>query len=164
MVWASTSRACASSGMTPAMTAREKASTADSIANSRAPGRSTTRNHIGKRISKEEPQPAKKAARPRHAPALSQTDRPVRRALTRGQSPHLSLAHTGRHPGQASSASASRGLWRDQTPVSPDRARQSPRSEDHTSELQSLMRISYAVFCLKKKTHNTHLTTLSTPT
>src|SRR3546814_3303908 len=31
----------------------------------------------------------------------------------------------------------------------------SRRSEEHTSELQSLMRISYAVFCLKKKTHNT---------
>src|SRR3546814_10616761 len=30
------------------------------------------------------------------------------------------------------------------------------RSEEHTSELQSLMRISYAVFCLKKKTNNTH--------
>src|SRR3546814_5503778 len=29
-----------------------------------------------------------------------------------------------------------------------------PRSEEHTSELQSLMRISYAVFCLKK--NNTH--------
>src|SRR3546814_3364424 len=29
-----------------------------------------------------------------------------------------------------------------------------PRSEEHTSELQSLMRISYAVFCLKKKTLN----------
>src|SRR3546814_5512164 len=29
--------------------------------------------------------------------------------------------------------------------------RQSRRSEEHTSELQSLMRISYAVFCLKKK-------------
>src|SRR3546814_1993345 len=28
------------------------------------------------------------------------------------------------------------------------------RSEEHTSELQSLMRISYAVFCLKKKQHN----------
>src|SRR3546814_3486527 len=28
-----------------------------------------------------------------------------------------------------------------------------PRSEEHTSELQSLMRISYAVFCLKTKTH-----------
>src|SRR3546814_5330970 len=29
------------------------------------------------------------------------------------------------------------------------------RSEEHTSELQSLMRISYAVFCLKKKTYKT---------
>src|SRR3546814_8774912 len=29
------------------------------------------------------------------------------------------------------------------------------RSEEHTSELQSLMRISYAVFCLKKKTNMT---------
>src|SRR3546814_9644898 len=29
------------------------------------------------------------------------------------------------------------------------------RSEEHTSELQSLMRSSYAVFCLKKKTNNT---------
>src|SRR3546814_8709886 len=28
------------------------------------------------------------------------------------------------------------------------------RSEEHTSELQSLMRLSYAVFCLKKKKHN----------
>src|SRR3546814_1472824 len=39
------------------------------------------------------------------------------------------------------------------------------RSEEHTSELQSLMRISYAVFCLKqkrnihKKTHEQHTTT-----
>src|SRR3546814_7537476 len=32
------------------------------------------------------------------------------------------------------------------------------RSEEHTSELQSLMRISYAVFCLKKKTTNTVIT------
>src|SRR3546814_9191428 len=30
------------------------------------------------------------------------------------------------------------------------------RSEEHTSELQSLMRISYAVFCLKKKNNTTH--------
>src|SRR3546814_2712433 len=38
------------------------------------------------------------------------------------------------------------------------------RSEEHTSELQSLMRISYAVFCLKKKTNtHTHIST-STPT
>src|SRR3546814_7844383 len=37
------------------------------------------------------------------------------------------------------------------------------RSEEHTSELQSLMRISYAVFCLKKKNiqeHNQHRNTL----
>src|SRR3546814_8744793 len=33
----------------------------------------------------------------------------------------------------------------------PDRGAVRPRSEEHTSELQSLMRISYAVFCLKKK-------------
>src|SRR3546814_1922388 len=32
---------------------------------------------------------------------------------------------------------------------------QPPRSEEHTSELQSLMRNSYAVFCLKKKTKHT---------
>src|SRR3546814_4708871 len=33
------------------------------------------------------------------------------------------------------------------------------RSEEHTSELQSLMRISYAVFCLQKKTHYTYSNT-----
>src|SRR3546814_8766048 len=32
------------------------------------------------------------------------------------------------------------------------------RSEEHTSELQSLMRISYAVFCLKKKKHTKQIT------
>src|SRR3546814_8142724 len=37
------------------------------------------------------------------------------------------------------------------------------RSEEHTSELQSLMRISYAVFCLKKKKHTFHsISTLPT--
>src|SRR3546814_9208078 len=40
------------------------------------------------------------------------------------------------------------------------------RSEEHTTELQSLMRISYAVFCLKKKTKikNINKSTLSTKT
>src|SRR3546814_5254145 len=33
------------------------------------------------------------------------------------------------------------------------------RSEEHTSELQSLMRISYAVFCLNKKKHNMQIST-----
>src|SRR3546814_2525001 len=36
--------------------------------------------------------------------------------------------------------------------------RDSGRSEEHTSELQSLMRISYAVFCLKKKQNKNHTT------
>src|SRR3546814_2187687 len=45
--------------------------------------------------------------------------------------------------------------------TSEDKAVRDERSEEHTSELQSLMRISYAVFCLKKKknihdNHNTH--------
>src|SRR3546814_5853987 len=35
------------------------------------------------------------------------------------------------------------------------------RSEEHTSELQSLMRISYAVFCLKKKIHSLYLYVIS---
>src|SRR3546814_2817973 len=37
------------------------------------------------------------------------------------------------------------------------RRRPEVRSEEHTSELQSLMRISYAVFCLKKKTYKRQL-------
>src|SRR3546814_2501676 len=36
--------------------------------------------------------------------------------------------------------------------------RDAQRSEEHTSELQSLMRISYAVFCLKKKNKHTNIT------
>src|SRR3546814_3162511 len=35
------------------------------------------------------------------------------------------------------------------------------RSEEHTSELQSLMRISYAVFCLKKKNHKKFIHTIT---
>src|SRR3546814_10803291 len=38
------------------------------------------------------------------------------------------------------------------------------RSEEHTSELQSLMRISYAVFCLKKKNHKKRIQTYQQPT
>src|SRR3546814_6678904 len=39
-----------------------------------------------------------------------------------------------------------------------DGAADDARSEEHTSELQSLMRISYAVFCLKKKNNNIDIT------
>src|SRR3546814_15247342 len=48
------------------------------------------------------------------------------------------------------------GLWQQQRRHL--RAGMPLRSEEHTSELQSLMRISYAVFCLKKKTTLHHLT------
>src|SRR3546814_8716545 len=41
----------------------------------------------------------------------------------------------------------------------PGRDERDDRSEEHTSELQSLMRISYAVFCLKKKKRETKQTT-----
>src|SRR3546814_4501935 len=40
--------------------------------------------------------------------------------------------------------------------------RKAGRSEEHTSELQSLMRISYAVFCLKKKNYSKQNYTLHT--
>src|SRR3546814_1643033 len=40
-----------------------------------------------------------------------------------------------------------------EAPPSTSIIRLTSRSEEHTSELQSLMRISYAVFCLKKKTN-----------
>src|SRR3546814_8137382 len=49
-------------------------------------------------------------------------------------------------------------LQRGQRDAARRKRQRDPRSEEHTSELQSLMRISYAVFCLKKKkkqtTHN----------
>src|SRR3546814_10020225 len=45
-----------------------------------------------------------------------------------------------------------RCIVRDRDRKRPARPRNLDRSEEHTSELQSLMRISYAVFCLKKNT------------
>src|SRR3546814_6512198 len=45
------------------------------------------------------------------------------------------------------------GKWIAANPIPADRVRWG-RSEEHTSELQSLMRISFAVFCLKKKKQN----------
>src|SRR3546814_8184101 len=50
---------------------------------------------------------------------------------------------------------ADRGDGEHQMPISRSL---SSRSEEHTSELQSLMRISYAVFCLKKKKSSQHKT------
>src|SRR3546814_4375787 len=73
--------------------------------------------------------------------------------------------------GGAAGGRAASGVVRETCPrpaVDPARAPRPPaaggravppqRSEEHTSELQSLMRISYAVFCLKKKNNNTYVT------
>src|SRR3546814_1530985 len=46
--------------------------------------------------------------------------------------------------------------------AAPSAATVAKRSEEHTSELQSLMRISYAVFCLKKKKQHPHKTHANT--
>src|SRR3546814_4716512 len=59
------------------------------------------------------------------------------------------------YPGRAADDKRRTGGHQATDPRGPRRFRRSvQRSEEHTSELQSLMRISYAVFCLKKKTTN----------
>src|SRR3546814_9306965 len=80
--------------------------------------------------------------------------------ILQGQRDRFTLAAIGRHCGvphrtrgaprlhELGKCVAGRGgRCRCRTPV---------RSEEHTSELQSLMRISYAVFCLKKQTKRQH--------
>src|SRR3546814_1493596 len=54
--------------------------------------------------------------------------------------------HTSIHVMTPESPDTTRYFWAFGRDIHPDN-----RSEEHTSELQSLMRISYAVFCLKKK-------------
>src|SRR3546814_3985978 len=73
----------------------------------------------------------------------------------------------GRHPRQPCRRRG--GCRRTSPPCAPPAIQSCPlgflarfRSEEHTSELQSLMRISYAVFCLKKK--NTTTITIQPPT
>src|SRR3546814_1047938 len=64
------------------------------------------------------------------------------------------LSSVATRPGSTAAASSSRSSGKAPS-CSAGELVNSHRSEEHTSELQSLMRISYAVFCLKKKTkHN----------
>src|SRR3546814_6116437 len=58
---------------------------------------------------------------------------------------------TGKRPRRPEGVKTTRASFRGVLCVSSGKAKLSVRSEEHTSELQSLMRISYAVFCLKKK-------------
>src|SRR3546814_4998447 len=85
---------------------------------------------------------------PRLAPARAGTAAPACALVAwRGQR-HRSAAPAGGGRCRASGLAASRI-------VRAAARRSARRSEEHTSELQSLMRISYAVFCLKKKTTTT---------
>src|SRR3546814_10819313 len=67
----------------------------------------------------------------------------------------ISLA--GKCPRTAESDAASRRSQPGRRDRGEHRSPDPSRSEEHTSELQSLMRISYAVFCLKKKKQTTHM-------
>src|SRR3546814_2816840 len=86
--------------------------------------------------------------------------RPPRSTRTDTLFPYTTLFRSARH---RNPAGRTKGLWgnpgddfavpRQQYPDhrGAERLAGACRSEEHTSELQSLMRISYAVFCLKKK-------------
>src|SRR3546814_7566653 len=90
--------------------------------------------------------------------------RPPRSTRTDTLFPYTTLFRSGagsRRHGRAARDRADRAVRRLEGPGDDGRRRRDrrhaclrpryPRSEEHTSELQSLMRISYAVFCLKKK-------------
>src|SRR3546814_6004994 len=71
--------------------------------------------------------------------------------LARGQEVQLHL-----HPNWAGAKAGDGGAAHARFEMVEYSAHEQRRSEEHTSELQSLMRISYAVFCLKKKIHQQH--------
>src|SRR3546814_10519318 len=70
-------------------------------------------------------------------------------ALIRGDWNRISVLAKGKNGPSTSSGRTEREMPVPPTPVRPELVE--GRSEEHTSELQSLMRSSYAVFCLKKK-------------
>src|SRR3546814_3513696 len=73
--------------------------------------------------------------------------------------PPVNVLRVALHPKGLAPHIVNRGEWRAHLLERLDH-----RSEEHTSELQSLMRISYAVFCLKKKKNNTYKQIQSTNT
>src|SRR3546814_1802743 len=74
--------------------------------------------------------------------------RPPRSTRTDTLFPYTTLFRSTTGLSRASASMSTTSIIRASLP------RPSTRSEEHTSELQSLMRISYAVFCLKKKKNN----------
>src|SRR3546814_7514664 len=100
-------------------------------------------------------------------PAIGATEKPPRPIKRRGQwAPATSAGATAlayRRPPHtaADTAGCARKRAASRIGGAPNRRLYSRlnRSEEHTSELQSLMRISYAVFCLKKQNKNTKIQT-----
>src|SRR3546814_9859089 len=96
-----------------------------------------------------------------HRSGAASLPKTARNRPHRSRSPHLGITLIRRgypsrpflagqrlpYSGRAAAEAAAR--W--ETPSMKELDRRTLRSEEHTSELQSLMRISYAVFCLKKK-------------
>src|SRR3546814_8689834 len=80
--------------------------------------------------------------------------RSIRRLLSLPRETRLFLCHDYKAPGRDTFAwETTVGVQRDtNVHVNDGVGEEAFRSEEHTSELKSLMRISYAVFCLKKKT------------
>src|SRR3546814_4917026 len=79
----------------------------------------------------------------------------ARTASTRGSTPADQIGSTEAHAWAGSSGKVQPPVRRE-VGIGCHTGRRQDRSEEHTSELQSLMRISYAVFCLKKKNKKLH--------
>src|SRR3546814_6202439 len=95
----------------------------------------------------------------RHQSRNAPAQKKIATTSVNGCSP-LSVGLVSRKKGIVSFAAEERQPRPQSTPVRlvapPEGSAQAGRSEEHTSELQSLMRISYAVFCLKKKKKDSH--------
>src|SRR3546814_5487939 len=72
--------------------------------------------------------------------------------------PRGKVHHVSQHVRTIDEDSLVEGFMFDGSSIAGWKAINESRSEEHKSELQSLMRISYAVFCLKKKTNKLNLT------
>src|SRR3546814_6776148 len=97
----------------------------------------------------------------RHADAATRQCRGEARG---GPGPHQGgSSRQCRKSGRTGAGRARRAALHGRGEGAPPRHGVGPRSEEHTSELQSLMRSSYAVFCLKTKKINTNSTHVLSP-
>src|SRR3546814_2422517 len=104
----------------------------------------------GKRKKKEGPGHASPSERPEAQPDEPASQGDVRQHGGFADQARADQDHAAEGEGVALDRRPADHAWQDRPPARP------ARSEEHTSELQSLMRISYAVFCLKKKKHKTY--------